>query len=60
MFSDSDLSLFAFLLLPLLALAGQPSAVQPVAAPLRDLPRGQLNFLHTTDIHGWFAGHLRE
>lgn len=38
----------------------QPSAPDPVAAPLRDLELGQLNFLHTTDTHGWLAGHLQE
>ena len=40
--------------------AAQPSAVAPVSAPLRELPWGQLNFLHTTDTHGWHAGHLQE
>lgn len=40
--------------------AGQPGAVDPVAAPLRDLHWGQLNFLHTTDTHGWLGGHLLE
>ncbi|CAI4211226.1 unnamed protein product [Parascedosporium putredinis] len=29
-------------------------------AELRDLAWGQLNFLHTTDTHGWHAGHLQE
>ncbi|KAL6718289.1 hypothetical protein ACLMJK_004377 [Lecanora helva] len=43
-----------------LAFAAQPSAAPPVSAPLRGLPWGQLNFLHTTDTHGWHAGHLRE
>ncbi|KHO01330.1 Ser/Thr protein phosphatase family [Metarhizium album ARSEF 1941] len=38
----------------------QPGAVQPVAAPMRDLTWGQLNFLHTTDTHGWLSGHLLE
>ena len=38
----------------------QPSAPSPVSSPLRELPWGQLNFLHTTDTHGWIAGHLRE
>jgi 2',3'-cyclic-nucleotide 2'-phosphodiesterase (5'-nucleotidase family) len=38
----------------------QPSAPAPVPAPLRDLTWGQLNFLHTTDTHGWLAGHLQE
>ena len=41
-------------------LASQPSAPLPVEAPLRNLTWGQLNFLHTTDTHGWHAGHLQE
>ncbi|KAL8968601.1 MAG: hypothetical protein Q9183_002388 [Haloplaca sp. 2 TL-2023] len=40
--------------------SSQPSAPEPVSAPLRELEWGQLNFLHTTDVHGWFAGHLQE
>lgn len=40
--------------------ATQPRARQPVSVPLRDIPWGQLNFLHTTDTHGWHAGHLQE
>ncbi|PLB39744.1 Metallo-dependent phosphatase-like protein [Aspergillus candidus] len=40
--------------------AVQPSAPDPIPAPLRDLKWGQLNFLHTTDTHGWLAGHLQE
>ncbi|KAL3440727.1 Metallo-dependent phosphatase-like protein [Aspergillus insuetus] len=42
------------------AKAVQPSVPEPIAAPLRDLKWGQLNFLHTTDTHGWLAGHLQE
>ncbi|KZF22693.1 Ser/Thr protein phosphatase family [Xylona heveae TC161] len=42
------------------ALAAQPSAPKPPTLPLRELPWGQLNFLHTTDTHGWHAGHLLE
>jgi 2',3'-cyclic-nucleotide 2'-phosphodiesterase (5'-nucleotidase family) len=42
------------------ALCAQPSAPSPIAAPLRELPWAQLNFLHTTDIHGWWGGHLQE
>ncbi|KAJ5407017.1 hypothetical protein N7465_008301 [Penicillium sp. CMV-2018d] len=42
------------------ALAAQPSAPDPISAPLRTLDFGQLNFLHTTDTHGWLAGHLQE
>jgi Calcineurin-like phosphoesterase len=51
-------------LLTLYALAGcqaaQLQAPAPIEAPLRELPWGQLNFLHTTDTHGWHAGHLQE
>ncbi|KAI8632840.1 Metallo-dependent phosphatase-like protein [Xylariaceae sp. FL1651] len=38
----------------------QPGAPAPVPAPMRDLEWGQINFIHTTDIHGWFGGHLQE
>lgn len=52
-------------LLLLAGLAGITGAIQPDArpaqpAPLRDLPWAQLNILHTTDVHGWFGGHLQE
>ncbi|CAL3971061.1 hypothetical protein PZA11_007426 [Diplocarpon coronariae] len=50
---------WAGLLLPL-SVAEQPSSPKPVSAPMRDLPWGQLNFLQTTDTHGWHAGHLQE
>lgn len=40
--------------------AMQPEAVRPVAAPMRALQWAQLNFLHTTDTHGWHGGHLQE
>lgn len=43
-----------------LAQAMQPNAAEPVAAPMRDLQWAQLNFLHTTDTHGWHGGHLQE
>ncbi|KUJ09235.1 uncharacterized protein LY89DRAFT_690298 [Mollisia scopiformis] len=43
-----------------LAAAEQPEAPKPVAAPMRPLPWGQLNFMQTTDTHGWLAGHLQE
>ncbi|KAJ5930778.1 hypothetical protein N7466_006271 [Penicillium verhagenii] len=42
------------------ALAAQPSAPNPIPVPLRDLEFGQINFLHTTDTHGWLGGHLQE
>lgn len=42
------------------AYAAQPGAVKPVAAPMRDLTWGQVNFLHTTDTHGWLGGHFQE
>ncbi|PHH81799.1 hypothetical protein CDD82_7841 [Ophiocordyceps australis] len=46
----------------LLATAGaiQPGAEAPAPAPMRNLSWGQLNFLHTTDTHGWLAGHLQQ
>ncbi|PKS09582.1 hypothetical protein jhhlp_004199 [Lomentospora prolificans] len=40
--------------------AEQPGAAKPQKAELRDLAWGQLNFLHTTDTHGWHGGHLQE
>lgn len=46
--------------LAFVAHGAQPGAVKPVAAPMRDLIWGQLNFLHTTDTHGWVSGHLLE
>lgn len=46
--------------LALVSHAAQPGAVKPVAAPMRDLAWGQINFLHTTDTHGWIGGHLSE
>jgi 2',3'-cyclic-nucleotide 2'-phosphodiesterase (5'-nucleotidase family) len=42
------------------ASASQPGAAEPIAAPIRDLKWGQINFLHTTDTHGWLGGHLLE
>ncbi|KAJ4382130.1 hypothetical protein N0V86_002459 [Didymella sp. IMI 355093] len=51
----------AFLLALLKAAScAQPEAQEPIAAPLRELPWAQLNFLHTTDVHGWWGGHLQE
>lgn len=49
-----------FLLFQQLCHAIQLSAPRAVPAPLRDLQWGQLNILHTTDTHGWLAGHLHE
>lgn len=46
--------------LAVVANAAQPGAPAPVAAPMRELDWGQINFLHTTDIHGWLGGHLQE
>ncbi|KAH8689807.1 Metallo-dependent phosphatase-like protein [Talaromyces proteolyticus] len=40
--------------------AAQPGSPSPVPAKLRDLQWGKLNFLHTTDTHGWLGGHLQE
>ncbi|RYP75227.1 hypothetical protein DL771_002552 [Monosporascus sp. 5C6A] len=43
-----------------LARAAQPEAPEPVAAPMRGLEWGEINFIHTTDTHGWHGGHLQE
>ncbi|KAI0186802.1 Metallo-dependent phosphatase-like protein, partial [Astrocystis sublimbata] len=43
-----------------IANGAQPNAPAPVAAPMRELEWGQINFLHTTDTHGWIGGHLQE
>lgn len=53
-------TLLASGLLAAAARAMQPNAAKPVAAPMRDLQWAQLNFLHTTDTHGWHGGHLQE
>ncbi|PSR90711.1 Metallo-dependent phosphatase-like protein [Coniella lustricola] len=52
--------LWASSLLTMAAEAMQPGAAKPLAAPMRDLQWAQLNFLHTTDTHGWHGGHLQE
>lgn len=38
----------------------QPEALNATYGPTRALEWGQLNFLHTTDTHGWLEGHLKE
>ncbi|KAI4177325.1 MAG: hypothetical protein LQ346_007695 [Caloplaca aetnensis] len=38
----------------------QPDAQGAVASPRAPLAWGQLNFLHTTDTHGWLEGHIKE
>lgn len=38
----------------------QPGAENATVQPRSDLEWGQLNFLHTTDTHGWLEGHLKE
>ena len=38
----------------------QPEALNATTSPTRPLEWGQLNFLHTTDTHGWLEGHLKE
>lgn len=53
-------TLLAAGLLAAVAEAMQPTAAKPVPAPMRDLQWAQLNFLHTTDTHGWHGGHLQE
>lgn len=36
----------------------QPGALQTLPQEIKDIHWGQLNFLSTTDTHGWLAGHL--
>ncbi|KAI1630645.1 Ser/Thr protein phosphatase family protein [Biscogniauxia mediterranea] len=38
----------------------QSDAINATYGPTRALEWGQLNFLHTTDTHGWLEGHLKE
>lgn len=38
----------------------QPGSKQSSSAPSRPLEWGDFNVLHTTDTHGWLAGHLLE
>ncbi|KAF1990182.1 hypothetical protein K402DRAFT_371227 [Aulographum hederae CBS 113979] len=38
----------------------QPDATNASYGPTRPLAWGQLNFLHTTDTHGWLEGHILE
>lgn len=37
----------------------QPDAQNASYGPKEALKWGQLNFLHTTDTHGWLEGHVR-
>lgn len=36
------------------------SRLPNIHEPLRNLKFGKLNFLHTTDTHGWYLGHLNQ
>ncbi|KAH3679775.1 hypothetical protein WICMUC_000741 [Wickerhamomyces mucosus] len=36
----------------------QPGLSEPSNSIFKDLILGELNFLHTSDTHGWYAGHL--
>ena len=38
----------------------QPEAQNATTQPRSPLEWGQINFLHTTDTHGWLEGHLKE
>ncbi|KIW04607.1 uncharacterized protein PV09_04355 [Verruconis gallopava] len=38
----------------------QPDALGATTGPKGPLEWGQINFLHTTDTHGWLEGHLKE
>ncbi|KAJ4355363.1 uncharacterized protein N0V89_003379 [Didymosphaeria variabile] len=38
----------------------QPDAQNATSGPKAPLEWGQINFLHTTDTHGWLEGHIKE
>lgn len=38
----------------------QPDARNATSGPRGPLEWGQLNFIHTTDTHGWLEGHLKQ
>ncbi|PHH62939.1 hypothetical protein CDD81_6572 [Ophiocordyceps australis] len=38
----------------------QPGALEAAYGPRTPLEWGQVNFLHTTDTHGWLQGHIKE
>lgn len=38
----------------------QPDAQKATSGPKGPLEWGQINFLHTTDTHGWLEGHIKE
>ncbi|KAF3033376.1 hypothetical protein E8E12_004069 [Didymella heteroderae] len=38
----------------------QPDASNATTSPRAPLEWGQINFLHTTDTHGWLEGHIKE
>jgi len=38
----------------------QPDAQNATTMPRGPLEWGQINFLHTTDTHGWLEGHIKE
>jgi len=38
----------------------QPGVLQALNGPKGPLSWGQINFIHTTDTHGWLEGHLKQ
>ncbi|RDW75235.1 hypothetical protein BP6252_06377 [Coleophoma cylindrospora] len=38
----------------------QPTAQNATVGPKAPLEWGQINFMHTTDTHGWLEGHIKE
>jgi len=38
----------------------QPESLNATSIPRGPLEWGQINFIHTTDTHGWLEGHLKE
>lgn len=38
----------------------QPESVDTTTQPKAPLHWGQINFIHTSDTHGWLEGHIKE
>lgn len=45
---------------PKIAPRMQPDSHNTTHWPTRPLPWGEINFIHTTDTHGWLEGHENE
>ncbi|KAF7587088.1 hypothetical protein BBP40_007727 [Aspergillus hancockii] len=53
-------ALFVISILPSPSLCMQPDALSATNDPRGPLTWGEVNVLHTTGIHGWLEGHIKE